>query len=507
MQLTPHQPTFSLAELVPELADTNGRELAVTDVAVDSRKVVPGAVFFARSGARFDAGMVARDAAARGAAVVVTAHEETVQLDGVPVLRVRNFKAALGHAAAVCAGWPSRQLKLIGVTGTNGKTTVADLVARSLNQVRLCGLIGTLGSGYPDALESGLHTTPDIVAIQRDLARFQQDGAAAAVMEVSSHGIDQGRAEGLHFHAAAFTNLSRDHLDYHGSMSAYGATKARLFSEYRPGTVVINCDDTFGRELIEHHAGAAELIGYSLRVDAEHAALRATRVVDDGNGLTLEVSGEFGDVEVRSQLIGDFNAHNLLAALGLLLAAGMTAGEAASRLAAVPPVDGRMQWLGGRGQPRIVVDYAHTPDALRAALEALRPGVVGQLWVVFGCGGDRDPGKRPQMAAEAERHADRVVITDDNPRTEASAGILADILRGFAAPDGVLVQPDRATAIHDAIRSADPADTVLLAGKGHETYQERHGERRDFDDREHARAALARRASADTRHAGGRRDD
>ena len=479
----------NLGELLDLHCSHPHASLLVAGVACDSRNVKLADLMFARSGAHFLADAAIADARQRGAVAAVVPATESLANTDLPVIRVDDFNATLGRAAARAFADPTTHLNVVGVTGTNGKTTVAQLLAQALEQLGGCGVIGTLGIGRPGALEPTVHTTPDAVMLQRAMASFVTGGARHAVMEVSSLGIAQGRAEGLKFDGAIFTNLSRDHLDYHGSMEAYGHTKAQLFAVDGLAAAVINADDTFGASLLARSSVAA--LGYSLNRGKN--TVSAEVLSSDAHGMHLRIDGPFGHAELRAPLIGKFNVYNLLAALGMLLMQGVSLAQATQVLAEVKPVAGRMQWLGGAGGPLVVVDFAHTPDALANAIESLRFRLSGKLTCVFGCGGDRDPGKRAQMATIAESHADAVVVTDDNPRSESSDAIVADIVAGFKVPQAVHVDTDRARAVTDAIIAADIGDIVLVAGKGHEAYQERNGILMPFNDIDVARLALRAR--------------
>ena len=359
------------------------------------------------------------------------------------------------------------------------------------------GLIGTLGAGRPGALAPSGFTTPDVIEVHRTLAGLRDSGARWAAMEVSSHALDQRRVAGVRFRAAAFTNLSRDHLDYHGTLDAYGEAKARLFQVPGLGLAVINAGDAFGRSLISRIPAAVDLVTVG---PVETPALARGRRLSLRNvearphGLSLELGGSWGPLRMESPLLGRFNADNLTLALGVLLALGVPADEAVQGLGGVSAPPGRMESFGGDGRPLVVVDYAHTPDALAKALAAARVHCRGRLWCVFGCGGDRDPGKRPEMARHAEALADRLVVTDDNPRGEDPARIVAGILAGFEHPGRARVEHDRRAAIRLAVRQAARADVVLVAGKGHEDYQIVGEERRSFSDRAEVLQALGERA-------------
>ncbi|MNO69636.1 UDP-N-acetylmuramoyl-L-alanyl-D-glutamate--2,6-diaminopimelate ligase [compost metagenome] len=464
--------------------------LLIRELTLDSRAVKPGDLFLAIPGGRQDGRAHIADAIARGAAAVAYETEGAAELPAcdVPLIAIKGLGAQLSAIAGRFYGEPSRGLDLVGVTGTNGKTSVSQLLAQALDLLgERCGIVGTLGTGFYGALESGRHTTPDPLALQATLANLKQAGARAVAMEVSSHGLEQGRVAALAFDVAVFTNLSRDHLDYHGSMEAYAAAKAKLFAWPGLNCRVINLDDAFGRQLaVEKHA--SRVMGYSLEDPAAFIYCREARFSDAG--VEAQLVTPQGEGVLRSPLLGRFNLSNLLAVVGALLALDYPMGDILGVLPRLQGPVGRMQRMGGNGKPLVVVDYAHTPDALEKVLQALRPHVNGQLLCLFGCGGDRDKGKRPIMAQIAERHADRVLVTDDNPRTESSAQIIDDIRAGFAHPETVTFVPARGEAIAQLIAAAGANDVVLLAGKGHEDYQEIAGVRHPFSDLDQAAKAL-----------------
>lgn len=485
----------------------------------DSRLVREGDVFVAFPGTRADGRRFIADAVSRGAAAVLWEHQGFAWDEGVHVtnIEVDNLQDISGYLAHFVFGRPSEKLRLVGITGTNGKTSVSQWIAQAFGHVgRRCAVIGTLGNGFPirpdgtpdaGALAASANTTPDAIALHRSLAEYLAQGATATAMEVSSIGLDQGRVNGARFDVAVFTNLTRDHLDYHRTMDAYAAAKELLFAMHGLRCAVLNLDDAFGR-----HAGrklahsGVERIGYTQEVahvgHVGHIAPEVTKDVDwlisaenvaaTARGLRFEAVTPAGRASIEAPLIGHFNVSNLLAVLATLLASGVALTDAAQALSHLLPPPGRMQMQGGKDAPLAVVDYAHTPDALEQALRALRPTAQardGKLWCVFGCGGERDPGKRPLMGEVAMRCADRVVITSDNPRGEDPGVILADIVRGAGANAEVI--EDRAAAIAAAIAAADAADVVLIAGKGHEPYQEVRGAKLPFSDAEQAAAALA----------------
>jgi len=476
-----------LSELLAGFVNTPlAQDPEIRGLTLDSRTVEPGFLFLAVPGARADGRRFIAGALARGAvAVVYEIDGDEPDTHGVIAVGLRNLRDQVGHLADRFYGSPSRKLKVIGVTGTNGKTTTTQLLAQALDRAgRRCGLIGTLGSGFPGALDPSLHTTPDAVSVQRLLAGFAAAGASAVCMEVSSHALDQARVAGVAFGIAVFTNLTRDHLDYHGDMDAYAAAKARLFDFPHLEAAVINADDRFGQALIERSRTRLRVIGFGL----EGGEVRAHHVAPSSDGLAMKVSTPHGEVELKSPLLGRFNAANLLAVLAVLLTTGMPLAEAALAVARARPVAGRMERFGGGGQPLVVVDYAHTPDALDKVLSALREHTRGKLVCVFGCGGDRDRGKRPLMGAIAERLADIVILTNDNPRHEDPQAILAEIAGGMRGTPTIV--PDRVHAIRAALAESRAGDIVLLAGKGHEDYQQIGDRRLPYSDRDTVRELL-----------------
>ncbi len=476
-----------LNQLLPEAASS----VLIRELTLDSRKVLPGDLFLAVPGTAQDGRLHIADAIARGAAAVAYEAEGASEMrdSAADLIAMKGLSGQLSAIAGRFYGEPSRALRLVGVTGTNGKTSVSQLLAQALDLLNEpCGIVGTLGSGFYGELVQGLHTTPDPIGVQAMLANLKQAGAKAVAMEVSSHGLDQGRVAALEFAVAVFTNLSRDHLDYHGTMAAYGTAKAALFARAGLRCRVLNVDDEFGRTLAALPA-ESRLISYSLDDPAAYLYCRSAQF--DQHGVRADVVTPQGEGRLSSALLGRFNLSNLLAVVGALLALDYPLDEI---LAVIPQLHGplgRMQRLGGGAQPLVVIDYAHTPDALEQVLQALRQHVEGQLLCLFGCGGDRDRGKRPLMAAVAEQHADRLLVTDDNPRSEAPEQIFADISAGFSPSANLTLQHGRGAAIAQLIASAKVGDVVLLAGKGHEDYQEINGQRQPFSDLLEAERALA----------------
>jgi UDP-N-acetylmuramoyl-L-alanyl-D-glutamate--2,6-diaminopimelate ligase len=476
----------------------------VSDLTLDSRSVQPGAAFLACQGRSQHGLRHVGAAVAAGARAVLwepAAGVAPPQLDAsVLVVAVPGLGAQAGLLADRFFDQPSAALAIAGVTGTNGKTTCAWLLAQALELLGTkAAYFGTLGQGAVDALQATGLTTADAVSLQRALRAAVDAGTRAVAMEVSSHALDQHRTAGVRFSFAAFTNLSRDHLDYHASMAAYGAAKARLFALSGLQACVINADDAYAPELLVSAAPAARLILTSRRANRlpgpAHAWLGAAAVDATGAGLQLTIEGSFGQCALHSSLLGDFNADNLLTVLALLLAFGHPLAAAAAALARCEAAPGRMEASGGGRLPLVIVDYAHTPDALARALAAARQHTRGRLWCVFGCGGDRDAGKRPLMGQIASELADRVIVTDDNPRTEDPAEISAAIVAGGDMAR-IEVIHERGAAIAAALHRAVPGDTVLIAGKGHERDQVVGTERRPFHDASVVRAQLQQWGSA-----------
>ena len=485
-----------LSKLLPDVAGVPA-DLTITGLVQDSRTLRPGDAFVA-------IGPIANDmsahglrfvAQARAAGAVAILFEPPAPDDlAAPsdAIAVPQLHARIGQIADRFYGSPSRSMTVVGVTGTNGKTSTVQLLAQAwaLRGLR-SGSIGTLGAGLHGAVVPTGFTTPLVLQLHALLADLRDAGAQMVAMEVSSHALDQGRVDGVHFDVAVFTNLTRDHLDYHGDMAAYGAAKARLLAWPELRAAVLNLDDAFGRELRAHLPSTTHGIGVSSR--GAQADVCAENIVLDAGGIAFDLLLGDERFPVRSPLLGRFNVDNLLSVAGALHVLGDAPATIAATLAQLQPIAGRMNRLGGaNAQPLVVIDYAHTPDALEQALASLRAHAHGRLLCVFGCGGERDRGKRAQMAAIAERNADSIVVTDDNPRSEDGDAIVAEIVAGFARPQAVVVQRNRAAAIARAIGAAGPGDIVLIAGKGHEPYQEIAGVRHPFDDAEVAASMLAR---------------
>jgi UDP-N-acetylmuramoyl-L-alanyl-D-glutamate--2,6-diaminopimelate ligase len=475
--------------------------LEVSDLTQNSREVRPGAAFLACAGRKHHGLQFAAEAVQHGARAILWEPASGVvapAFDGVVVAAVPNLRAQLGYIADRFFDAPSAALTIAGITGTNGKTTCAWLLAQAAT---LCGCdsayIGTLGAGRPRALAPGVHTTPDAVTLQRLLAQQRGAGVQCVGLEVSSHALDQQRCNGIRFHTAVFTNLTHDHLDYHGDMKAYGRAKGLLFEWSTLAVRVINVDDGFGADLARNPTHGARLVLTSRRPEspllpAEY--VRAAAVASRADGTEIDISSSWGEAHLASPLVGEFNVDNTLLVLAVLLAWDVPLAAACTAVAASAAPPGRMQRLGGGTLPLAIIDYAHTPDALEKALRAARMHCAGRLWCVFGCGGERDPGKRAAMGRVAEAGADAVILTDDNPRLEDPGAITSAILGGMRRGTAKVLH-DRASAIRTAIDAAGAGDVVLIAGKGHESYQLIGDRRLPFSDLDATDAALAARAS------------
>lgn len=489
---------LTLGELSSILRDfepslSGGPDVTVLDVDQDSRSVSPGALFAARHGGKTDGLRFVADAARRGAVAVMVDADAVVPPLPCPVLRVRDVARALPFAAEAVHGYPSRGLELVGVTGTNGKTTTTWLVQRALEELGLrCARLGTLGFEIGGRQDETHLTTPEADGISRSLALARRLGGTHAVMEVSSVALATQRVEALQFDVAAFSNLTHDHLDFHGTFEAYRQAKARLFQALTPRAAVLNVDDEFGRWLADNTAARVLRVGMAEGNDVSGRDLRASPTGVEG---TLYVHGQ--PVELRTRFVGRHNAENLMLAMGILATLGVDVARAGAALSHVDSVPGRLERCDGPGDDCVVlVDYAHTPDALERVLSALRPA-SGRLICVFGCGGERDPKKRFPMGRAAGERSHHAILTNDNPRGEAPEAIAEAVEQGLRSVGGSYeVCLDRERAIERAVSMAEPGDVVLIAGKGHETYQLIGGVTLPFDDRQEARVALERRRAA-----------
>ena len=489
-----------LGRLLAGFAEVPADAPLIRGLNSDSREVQRDELFVALRGRQHDGRDHIAQAVRRGATAIVfepTAAERAAKnpraaaaIPAVPSFPVADLRQRLGAIAARFFEHPSRHMRIIGVTGTNGKTTCAYLLAQAMRALGgRCGFMGTLGHGFADALQPAALTTVDAIAMQRVLAGLRADHATAVCMEASSHGLAQGRVNGVEFNVAVLTNLSRDHLDYHGNMRQYARAKQELFIRDGLDAAVLNMDDAFGRRLFTKH-NAARGLGYGLT----RGELRARNLKLSRDGIVFDAVYRGRVVTIRAATVGEMNAPNLLAVIGVLLCCEYDLHDIAAAISECKPPPGRMEFLPGAAPgtaPTVAVDYAHTPHALQSALTALRPICAGKIWAVFGCGGERDMPKRARMGRIAEQLADHIILTDDNPRGETPAEITAQIAAGMRAPPAAVIH-DRRCAIHTAIRAAAPEDFVLIAGKGHETVQDNGDRIVPMNDREIAAAELAR---------------
>ncbi|HWZ48006.1 MAG TPA: UDP-N-acetylmuramoyl-L-alanyl-D-glutamate--2,6-diaminopimelate ligase [Herbaspirillum sp.] len=510
------QEQAAVLDWLQQLAAKSGStSTPAAQISADSRRIAPGDFFFAFPGDAADGRRFISDAIERGAAGVLY-DDDNFAWDAaidLPHLAMAGLKQQSGLIANAYYGKPDSAMFTVAVTGTNGKTSCAYWLANALSVLQQkpatpAAVIGTLGiglfvNGVPSRFEVTGYTTPDAVLLQRKLAELRRGNVAAVALEASSIGLAQGRISGLHIDVALFTNLTRDHLDYHGDMAAYGAAKTILFDRPELKHGVINLDDALGVQLAQRlQQRGVQTVGYSLseaKLDAlldQIPVLRASAIRISNTGTAFHVDSPFGSGPVKSQMVGLFNVSNLLGVLGVLLAKGVAWNAAIAAVSGLTSAPGRMQQLGGQEAPLVVIDYAHTPDALLKTLTSLRELAEqrhGKLWCVFGCGGDRDAGKRPEMGRASEL-ADHVVLTSDNPRTEEPLAIIEQTRSGMQTLTPHILE-DRATAILWTVRHAGKQDVVLLAGKGHEMYQEVNGKKQPFLDADHAALALAARAT------------
>jgi len=463
----------------------------ISGLTSDSRKVSKGDLFLAYAGVSHDGRAFIPQAIAQGASAVAwEADGFTWNADWqVPNIGVPGLRKLAGNIADEFYGHPSQKLWMIGITGTNGKTSCSHWLAQALNALgRKTAVVGTLGNGFPGALSAAINTTPDPIVLHGMLADYLDEAANTVAMEVSSHGLDQGRLNGVHFNLAVLTNLSRDHLDYHGDMAAYADAKRKLFDWDGLACAVLNLDDPFGEAIaVSLRTAGKKVLTYGL-VEGD---VRGSRLHFDSQGLFMTVETPWGNAEIQANVVGRFNAYNVLAVLASLLASDVKLMDAVDAIKHIQPVSGRMQRYGGGHKPLVVIDYAHTPDALEKALSALRGQTTTRLICVFGCGGNRDQGKRPLMGEVASRLADQVIVTADNPRDEDPAEIIAAIITGIRPGASYQVEARRQIAIHHAIAHAQTGDVVLVAGKGHENYQEIAGVKYPYSDEAVVRLALA----------------
>lgn len=503
--------SVELGSLLPGILTQDGAaHLPVRALRLDSREVEKGDLFLAVTGWQQDARNFIPQAVASGCVAVIAearnfdglfpAHSAVVKClerAGVPLILITDLQSQVSSIAANYYGHPGKTMDIMGVTGTNGKTTCTLLIAQIASLLGdTCGVIGTLGwgvvtRGLPRLSDTGM-TTPDAVSLQALILQLRQAGVAKLAMEVSSHSLDQGRVNEADINCGIYTNLTRDHLDYHGSEENYAAAKALLFTLPSVRQAIVNIDDAYGAEIYAGLRSDIEAISYGLSAGAD---VRADEVVLTEEGLSFRIRSPWGEGLVRSKLLGEYNALNLLAAIATFCLRGVTLERLLGLIPSLKPVPGRMEMIVRPNCPRVIVDYAHTPDALRKTLVSLKQHCAGQLWCVFGCGGDRDQGKRSQMGAIAENLADHVIVTSDNPRSEIPGAIIRDILEGMTDCQRVAVHEDRREAIEKAVASADAEDCILVAGKGHENYQQIGNARHPFSDVVVASDIMAKRAA------------
>jgi len=479
----------ALAEAVPGATVFGDGATTVRGLFQDSRQITPGAIFAVRTGQRATGEAFVDEAFSRGAAALLTSDETLVERTVLPVMVVRDLALGIAQASLRAYGNPEQALTIIGITGTNGKTTTSRLVTSMLSGLGVrAAVLGTLGAQLGAVTLPGTHTTPEADDLARVMATLVALGATHLTMEVSSHALALGRVLGVPFHVVAFLNLTHDHLDFHGDFASYGAAKRKLFTDWPAALAVINVDDPFGATLAEH--GTPVTVSPS---GQQHATVRAFASDLTAHGVSALFETPLGRLKLRSSLVGAHNLENLSVALGIGSVLHLDTDQMVTSLSAAGAVPGRLERCSGAEDDRlVVVDYAHSPDALGRVLDTLRPLTEGTLWCVFGCGGDRDATKRPVMGEVAAQKADRVIITNDNPRSELPAAIAASIVSGVEAGGKVpLVLLDRREAIAHAIAAARAGDTVLIAGKGHEPYQIIGATTLAFDDRDEARTALA----------------
>ena len=493
----------TLGELFPNSSLTEkDQQRIVRGLSLDSRTVKKGDVFFAYPGVEVDGRQYIQAAVEQGAVTIIVESGESQGFDwadlSVPVLMVDDLRHAVGDIAASFWGVPSAQLSVVAVTGTNGKTSVTQMIAESMASLGNKGaVIGTLGNGVLGQLKETKNTTPDALQIQALLAEFVRENIDVVAMEASSHGLEQGRLLGTNIDIAVVTNIARDHLDYHGSMEAYQRAKAGLVMWPGIQQVILNADDAGVMALTRYIAADVEVVTFSYA--STGADVRAEDIVYSKRGLEFTLVTSQGRENVKNQLVGEFNISNLLAVAAVLHCQQYDIKKIALALNSISQVPGRMQEVGLSNEqqnvelPGVIVDFAHTPDALEKALAALKPHCEGKLWCVFGCGGERDKGKRPEMGAMAAKYADRMVITTDNPRNESASDIVKEIEDGIGIGAAYQVELNREDAVRCAVMNAANDDLILLAGKGHEDYQEINGKKHPYSDKDVAEKILYER--------------
>ena len=496
----PSGPTFVSLIRGTEVISVSGKPSGVvTGLSCDSRLVLPGELFFALHGAKENGLLFTEEAVRRGAIAVVA--EEDVSETGLPIVRVASARASMADLAAAFYGNPSASLAVAGVTGTNGKTTTAWIIRHLCDAVgRASGLVGTIEYVLPGITETASRTTPESIQLQQMLAAMRDGGFKAASLEVSSHALVQHRVRGVEFDTAIFTNLTQDHLDYHGTMEEYFDAKVRLFTmlaeqKGKKGRAIVNSDDRYGRRLLDRIGSPVPVFTYG---QGSNCSFRASNIRYAATGTTFQLDAKGRSYLVRTPLIGLFNVYNTVAALAAVSSMGVELRRVVSAAATIPQVSGRLERVPGKKNFQAFVDYAHTPDALENVLKSLRQLSPARIITVFGCGGDRDHSKRPLMAAAAEQHSDKVIVTSDNPRGEDPMAILHETEKGLRGSCHE-IYVDRESAIRRAVELAGPEDFILVAGKGHEDYQETATGRHPFDDVKVTAREMARKDSREIR--------
>lgn len=484
--------------IIPEQKN-NLSEISVSGLAIDSRKVKAGDIFFAYAGEKEDGNNYINAAIANGAIAILSDNAaksaqalRSSSTPSIPLIIEKDLREKIGLIADRFYHHPSKKLTVIAVTGTNGKTSITHFLAQALRELNIkCGIIGTIGKGFYDNLSPSNNTTPDPITLQQTFYEFLNEGAEAVAIEVSSHALAQFRLIGTQIKIAIFTNLTRDHLDYHGDMETYFQAKKKLFLSAGLEFAILNADDPYSSRLVDEIPKKVKIYSYTLVPNKTYLnsnknipIVSASNIKFKYNGLIFTLQSPWGEANLKTRLMGNFNISNLLAALTALKLLDKPWADLLEVCTKIDPVKGRMQTFGGTNKPLIVIDYAHTPDSLEKALLNLRPYATGKLWCVFGCGGDRDKGKRPLMGQIAERLSDNIIITDDNPRHEDPKAIVQDILTGLRCPWAAEIEHDRAIAIAHAINCLGPEDVLLIAGKGHEDYQLAGDKKLHFSDAE-----------------------
>ena len=490
--------SISLADLLTDIVRVPlGKDCSITGLTLDSRQVKPGYLFIATSGNHDDGRNYISTAIENGAGAIICESrgcEKFYLSSNTPSFTVNNLRQHISHLAARFYHYPSKQLRIVGITGTNGKTSCSHYIAKTLDQTsEPCAVIGTLGYGLINELRPAGLTTPDAITIQKLLTEFASQGANTVVMEASSHALDQGRVKNIEFDIGIFTNLTHDHLDYHKTMKCYGASKARLFNEFNLNHAIVNISDPFGYRIFSQLPHCVQ--GISFAIDNPKADIFATNVKVTWSGVSAILKTPWGEGLLQSQLIGKFNVFNLLATIATLNLLGMSFNESLIKIKALQGIPGHMQIIKYPGKPIVIIDYAHTPVALSNILQNLKLMNSGKIWCVFGCGGDRDKLKRGHMGKIAEQFADKLVLTNDNPRYEDPNVIIEAILKGISKLSCVEVILNRGQAIYFAIEHASMNDIVVIAGKGHETYQSIGDEKLPFCDLEFVNNTLGMQSS------------